>query len=71
MHPISSSRQFIMTEEEFAEKDDSYSGLCLACGEEQTSGVGPDATNYKCEICGELQVFGVSELLIMGLITFE
>lgn len=39
-------------------------GFCLACGHEQ-EGCEPDAHNYECESCGEKQVFGAEELLIM------
>jgi hypothetical protein len=38
-------------------------GFCLACGNEQ-GGCEPDARRYKCEACGERQVYGVEELLI-------
>jgi predicted RNA-binding Zn-ribbon protein involved in translation (DUF1610 family) len=45
-------------------EDDTYAGFCLACGEE-ASGVEPDARAYKCESCGELQVYGAEECLLM------
>lgn len=38
-------------------------GICKACGED-ADGVEPDARNYKCEGCGESQVFGAEELLM-------
>ena len=44
---------------------DDCRGFCVACGEE-AYGVEPDARNYECESCGERQVFGAEELLIMG-----
>lgn len=37
-------------------------GFCLACGSKSNS-CEPDACNYKCESCGERQVFGAEELL--------
>ena len=40
-------------------------GFCLACGEEQ-DGCEPDARNYKCDACGEEEVFGAEECLLMG-----
>ena len=40
-------------------------GYCLACGAER-DGCEPDARNYECESCGERQVFGAAELLMMG-----
>lgn len=41
-------------------------GICLACGED-ADGCEPDARNYECECCGERQVYGVEELLMMGM----
>ena len=38
-------------------------GFCLACGNEQ-GGCEPDARHYKCEACGENQVWGAEELLL-------
>jgi len=43
-------------------------GYCLSCGEE-AYGCEPDARNYTCESCGERQVFGFEECLIMGNVT--
>jgi len=40
-------------------------GFCIACGGEH-SGCEPDACNYECEECGEHQVYGAPELVIMG-----
>jgi Zn finger protein HypA/HybF involved in hydrogenase expression len=40
-------------------------GLCLACGAEQ-DGCEPDARRYECESCGERQVYGADEVLMMG-----
>jgi predicted RNA-binding Zn-ribbon protein involved in translation (DUF1610 family) len=48
---------------EAVERDD-YSGFCLSCGDE-ADGVEPDAREYVCESCGESQVYGAPELLIM------
>jgi hypothetical protein len=39
-------------------------GFCLACGNEQ-GGCEPDARRYRCEACGELQVYGAEELAMM------
>ena len=39
-------------------------GFCLACGEDADS-CEPDARNYRCECCGEEQVFGAEEVMIM------
>lgn len=49
---------------EAVETDDNL-GFCRACGEE-AYGVEPDARNYPCESCGEHEVYGAEELLMMG-----
>ncbi|CAM5656396.1 hypothetical protein MAUB1S_11416 [Mycolicibacterium aubagnense] len=38
-------------------------GFCLSCGFEQ-GGCEPDAREYECETCGELQVYGAEEILM-------
>ena len=39
-------------------------GICLACGEEADD-CEPDAQRYECKCCGERQVYGAEELLLM------
>jgi hypothetical protein len=46
---------------------DDHIGFCYACGCEHY-GIEPDARNYECEECGMLEVYGASELLLMGII---
>ena len=60
---------FQMSEAEFRDGDNNCEGRCLACGAE-ADGVEPDARQYECECCGEPKVYGLAELLIMGLIEF-
>lgn len=48
---------------EAIERDD-YTGICVACGEEQ-GGCEPDARKYECECCGAMKVYGAEELLFM------
>lgn len=38
-------------------------GFCLACGDDADN-CEPDARKYKCESCGERQVYGAEELLV-------
>jgi len=38
-------------------------GFCLICGNEQGN-TEPDARRYKCESCGERQVYGAEELAL-------
>jgi hypothetical protein len=42
------------------------SGFCLACGEE-AYGVEPDAQRYRCESCDALKVYGIEQLILMGI----
>ena len=39
-------------------------GFCVACGEDR-GGCEPDAERYPCESCGENQVYGATELMMM------
>jgi hypothetical protein len=45
-------------------EDDENLGICLKC-ESERDGCEPDARNYKCEDCGEREVYGASEILFM------
>lgn len=40
-------------------------GFCLSCGED-ADGCEPDAERYLCDACGERQVYGASEVLLLG-----
>ena len=46
-------------------------GFCLHC-DDLDGGVGgyvePDACGYECSQCGNAQVYGLGEILIMGLV---
>ncbi len=39
-------------------------GFCLACGAD-ADGCEPDARRYECEACGEKQVYGAEELVMV------
>jgi hypothetical protein len=54
-----------ITEDEYKQACDDYQGICLAC-EEYQDNCEPDAEGYLCESCGENQVCGVEQALIMG-----
>lgn len=64
-----SERVIQISEETYAELSENYGGYCIKCGDE-ASGVEPDARRYICESCGERDVYGVEELLVMGIIQF-
>lgn len=54
------------TVEELEAADDMQEGFCIACGASKDS-CEPDARKYQCEECGLKQVYGASEIAIMGL----
>jgi hypothetical protein len=58
----------MITLEEYLELKEEYIGVCIECGWQQDN-VEPDGRNIPCEECGRPTVFGVEELLIMGLVT--
>lgn len=61
------SKVFTITEEEYHRlRDEENGGICLACGAIHDSGVEPDAENYKCEQCGQHEVAGIEQALILG-----
>jgi len=52
------------------EANDGTLGVCLACGNVQ-NGCEPDARKYKCEDCGEMEVYGIEEAVMMGAVDVE
>jgi len=60
-------RSFQISEDEYQRMSDEHGGFCVECGEE-AFGVEPDARKYVCESCEERGVYGIEELLLMGLI---
>lgn len=59
--------QFKPVLEDESELHDRNLGFCLACGTE-AEGVEPDARKFHCAACGEFKVYGLEELLMMGLL---
>lgn len=51
-------KKFKVTVSDLQEMDDSYSGLCLNCGEWRWGDTEPDAQKYPCESCGMDKVYG-------------
>lgn len=58
-----------MTQEDYMYASEDYEGYCTTCCE-PAYGVEPDARGYECEACGAEEVYGMEELLMMGLIEF-
>lgn len=57
-----------LSEEEYRELDDSYSGVCKKCGEIREGDTEPDAEGYPCDSCGKNAVVGIANALMMGLV---
>ncbi|NIR13710.1 MAG: hypothetical protein GWN86_07070 [Desulfobacterales bacterium] len=49
-----------------AVENDELAGWCVSCGERADDLVEPDARRYHCSYCGNFQVYGAEELLLMG-----
>ena len=45
---------------------DSNSGFCLSCGADIDDCVEPDARGYRCFVCGDTEVYGAEEIMLMG-----
>jgi hypothetical protein len=62
----------VLTEAEYRKSswDGDNTGFCLACGAD-ADGCEPDARQYKCDTCGAMKVYGLEELLMMGLLKIE
>jgi len=60
-------RTFRMSQEEYRVTKNEDGGRCIACGAE-AYGCEPDACEYPCGECNEDRVYGIEELLLMGLV---
>jgi CRISPR/Cas system-associated protein Cas10 (large subunit of type III CRISPR-Cas system) len=60
---------FNISEETYQELRDDNGGACTSCSQ-FVYGVEPDARKYTCEHCGDPSVYGIEELLMMGMIDF-
>ena len=59
-----------ITGDEYLELVDCYGGLCLSCLEFKYDGCEPDAEGYHCDECGEDNVVGIENALIMERLNF-
>lgn len=56
-----------ISEAEYHQHRDDLDGFCRHCNEfTEFGGTEPDAHDYLCEQCGEEELFGAEEALIMG-----
>jgi len=56
---------FKMSKSEYLSRSEDYEGKCIKCGAD-AFGVEPDARKCECDECGEMAVYGLEELLLMG-----
>ena len=57
-----------LTESSYLELDREYCGVCIGCMHVRDGNTEPDAREYPCDECGKDRVYGIQELMIMGLI---
>ena len=57
-----------ITEQEYHELSNEYSGFCTNCGEINYGGHEPDARKYHCENCETNNSYGIEECLIMDIL---
>jgi len=60
--------QVEVDEVDYQEAVDSYTGWCKVCKEFTRGSTEPDAEGYDCEKCGEKEVVGAEQALLLGLI---
>jgi Zn finger protein HypA/HybF involved in hydrogenase expression len=60
-----------VSEEDYVEATESYTGWCKECKEFTRDETEPDAEAYDCPECGKHTVVGAENALIMGLIEFK
>lgn len=63
-------KPLILTQEALEYMMEDNMGVCTECGNEQDC-CEPDARRYTCEDCGSRSVYGMDELLCMGMIELE
>jgi hypothetical protein len=56
----------VLTERTYRNAEDSYKGFCIACGSTRGN-CEPDARGYECPKCKQPKVYGIPELLMMGI----
>ena len=62
---LESVEPFRITEDEYQQLCDDNAGYCIVCRAEASGYCEPDARNYPCGVCGENEVYGAEELLLM------
>lgn len=63
---MSKPKPIQMTIEEYEAHREEYNGVCLSCHAIHFGDCEPDARRYECEECGETDVYGIEEAVLMG-----
>lgn len=59
-----------VSEADYLDATDSYTGWCTVCKEFTRDCTEPDAEGYECPDCGQNTVIGAEDALLRGLIVF-
>lgn len=51
---------------DYKDLEESYSGICVNCLSVRHGQTEPDARKYHCSTCDTKNVYGMSELILMG-----
>ena len=57
-----------VTHDEYAEATECYVGWCLGCKAFTRESTEPDAKEYDCPLCGQPEVIGAEDALLLGVI---
>lgn len=60
------TKKIKMTEGDYLSHCDNSDGLCLSCYEIKYGDTEPDATDYLCDHCSELEVVGMEIAMLNG-----
>ncbi len=60
----------VLTEQQYLNAEEGSMGFCLVCKAFGQSAE-PDAEKYLCQSCGQAKVYGIPQLLIMGLLEIK
>ncbi len=56
---------------EYQRLRDEDGGICRSCGNIVEGGCEPDAERYPCDSCGENQVFGIEQAVLIGFLDLD
>ncbi len=66
-HTEQAREPITITDADYRAALNEHTGLCLECGAERGC-CEPDARRYRCEECNARAVYGIEELMLMGLL---